>query len=248
MNVAAGLAKNDDLLVLASGWGDPGEFKKPLPIWVCRSADGGVSWTIIKEFPCGPDGHLVPFGDIGMAKDRSLLASAYARNGYMLRSDDDGRTWQQIAVIAENHNEIAPLHIGGGRWLAVARTSDPPYPNATLDLYVSGDDGRSWNLRERVTLHGQHPGHLLLMADGRILLTCGDRRPDHLGVAARISADEGKTWSDPVRVAETPGAKWDEIGYPSSVQRSDGKIITAYYTNEGGYHMGVVIWEPPSSP
>jgi hypothetical protein len=36
---------------------------------------------------------------------------------------------------------------------------------------------------------------------------------------------------------------------PSSVQRADDKIVTAYYSksaeNHDRYHMGVVVWEPP---
>lgn len=51
---------------------------------------------------------------------------------------------------------------------------------------------------------------------------------------------------DPIRIIRTGS----ENGYPSSVQRADGKIVTAYYAksveNHERYHMGVAIWEAPS--
>ena len=61
-----------------------------------------------------------------------------------------------------------------------------------------------------------------------------------------MSSDEGKTWSDPIRLAHSLAG---DCGYPSSVQRADGKIVTAYYAkavaNHERYHMGVAIWLPP---
>lgn len=56
-NHAAGLAKNGDLLVLCSGWTDVKQPQRPkqaafrddiLPQWICRSADGGRTWTQLK--------------------------------------------------------------------------------------------------------------------------------------------------------------------------------------------------------
>ena len=64
---------------------------------------------------------------------------------------------------------------------------------------------------------------------------------------AKLSGDEGRTWSEPLRLAHTLES---DCGYPSSVQRGDGKIVTAYYAkrveNHERYHMGVAIWEAPA--
>ena len=39
-----------------------------------------------------------------------------------------------------------------------------------------------------------------------------------------------------------------DSGYTSSVQLSDGRVLTAYYAKgtptHGSYHMGTVIWDP----
>jgi hypothetical protein len=41
-----------------------------------------------------------------------------------------------------------------------------------------------------------------------------------------------------------------DCGYPSSVQRPDGTIVTAYYSDGAPdhrrYHMGVALWNPPA--
>ena len=41
-----------------------------------------------------------------------------------------------------------------------------------------------------------------------------------------------------------------DCGYPSSIERDDGQIVTAYYAkrvlNHDRYHMGVAIWAPPA--
>ena len=38
-----------------------------------------------------------------------------------------------------------------------------------------------------------------------------------------------------------------DMGYPSTVQLSDGTLVTAYYTSKDThhdrYHAGIVIWE-----
>ena len=39
-----------------------------------------------------------------------------------------------------------------------------------MQLFASDDDGRSWQNRGPMTPPGQHPAHLLRLADGRILL------------------------------------------------------------------------------
>ncbi|MBT4823523.1 MAG: exo-alpha-sialidase [Lentisphaerae bacterium] len=120
MNVAAGLAANGDLIVLASGWDDrptiasgPGEEQEWQPAgvgrsnvlhpWVCRSADGGRTWKRdgVVEFSPRAEGYLepVPFGDIVACGDGTLGVSVYTRkldgalSSFFLSSRDDGQTW-----------------------------------------------------------------------------------------------------------------------------------------------------------
>lgn len=115
--------------------------------------------------------------------------------------------------------------------------------SAELQLYRSEGDAKTWTACGPVTEPSQHPGHFLRLRDGRLMLTYGNRTADR-GVDVRFSADEGKTWSRPVRVVDFQ----EDGGYPSSVQLPDGQVLTAYYASKtayhGRYHIGVVIWDP----
>ena len=63
----------------------------------------------------------------------------------------------------------------------------------------------------------------------------------------RISSDGGKTWGPEILLRGGAGA-WD-IGYTRTVQRPDGKLVTAYYwTTELKRERTIeaTIWDPGS--
>lgn len=256
MNHGAGLAANRDIIVIAGGWTlypkpnehGPYQVDKLMRPYVSRSTDGGHTWTIEREaFPdTAPDGQrFVPFGSIARASDNTLRASAYVVGGktYVLRSDDDGRTWKDPVRIETElkPNETTLWSDGKGRILAAARTR-------TLEIFESTDDGKSWRHLSRASDDLGIPGDLRQLADGRLLVTHGNRRKGGEGVDARVSEDGGRTWSPPRRVADFIGY---DGGYPSSVQRDDGMVVTAYYAKKtdyrDGYHMGIVVWDPTAT-
>lgn len=253
MNVAAGRAGNGDLVVLCSGWKlEQGRLAGILPVWVTRSSDQGRSWQLTKAFPDPEPGwtHFVPFGPILPGTDGRLHTTCYARgikvptarHVWHFTSADDGRTWQRGSLIGANHNETSIFHVGGKKWLAAARTN----PLYRVELFRSDDDGATWTGGEPVTQTRELNAHLLRLQDGRILLTYGKRLEGQSGVLAKFSRDEGRTWSDPVRLMNSLA---QDCGYPSSVQRADGTIVTAYYSesveNHQRYHMGVAVWQGP---
>lgn len=253
MNVAAGMAKNGDLVVICSGWErKPGKSGgKILPVWVSRSSDGGRNWAVNKQFPAPEPGwtHFVPFGPIVPGADGNLHTTCYARglkdvsarHVWHFTSADDGRTWTRGALIGPIHNETSIFHLEGNRWLAAARTN----PLYRTELFRSEDNGKTWQGPQPITQTRELNAHLLRLKDGRILLSYGKRLEGESGVLAKISRDEGRTWSEPKRLMHSLA---QDCGYPSSVQRADGKIVTAYYSqsveNHNRYHMGVAIWSP----
>ncbi|MBT5606580.1 MAG: exo-alpha-sialidase [Lentisphaerae bacterium] len=265
MNVAAGLAANGDLIVLASGWDDrptiasgPGEEQEWQPAgvgrsnvlhpWVCRSADGGRTWKRdgVVEFSPRAEGYLepVPFGDIVACGDGTLGVSVYTRkldgalSSFFLSSRDDGQTWGECVPLAPMHNETTLFSFGDGRLLAAARSRN-------LDQFVSNDAGRTWELHGPLTGAGELPGHFLRLTDGRILLTYGIRHSGFYGVGARIGDPDGTTWYTPIVLVNLDDTH--DGGYPSSVQSPDGTVVTAYYSRgvqaHTRYHMGVVRWD-----
>ena len=234
-----------------------------------HSADGARTWTIDKRaFPNeAPNGGTpIPFGDILPGRDGALRVAVYTwpkQRVYIYRSDDGGKTWRSPVALHEDslRTETALCHLGDGKWLAAARTHmrcekgpNSPYGlDMHLELYASDDDAKTWQARGPICKHPMHhPAHFLRLGDGRVIFSYGNRAGDGTpgrkgnAVEVLISYDEGKTWSEPLRVVD-----WDgDGGYPSSVESPDGRVLTAYYAQsvEGheGYHMGVVKWAPPA--
>jgi hypothetical protein len=238
--------------------------------WVCISADAGRTWTIDKtSFPKGPDGRtLVPFGDIMTGKDGKLRVAAYrgpddeaaqaaakekgdvllkrASKGQNWVIRGDGHSWDEELVRITHRsrrNETAIFHLGDGKWIAAARKSG-------LTLGKSDDDAKTWTLGEKLTEGSCHPGHLTRLKDGTIMLTYGNRQKPadgHVngqGVDVKFSNDEGATWGKPFRLVDLGTG---DSGYPSSVQLSDGRVLTVYYegwNKARKYSMGSIIWDP----
>lgn len=263
LNHAVGVAPDGTLHVVSGGWEYEGpnpkggyKKKKLLRPEASRSTDGGRTWTFAATYPDGADGMtLVPFGNVETGADGTLRVAAYSYNQsaqprvdicYAIESRDQGRTWTRGSVIGQPAaNETDLLHLGRGRWLAAARNlGRNGQPGHAIDLYASDDEARTWRKIAEPTAGNQHPGDLLKLADGRVLLVYGDRRPGNLGVGARTSADEGRTWSDGVLL--TTGVLTRDSGYPSSAQLADGTIVTVYYASRSadydGYQMGSVRW------
>jgi Neuraminidase (sialidase) len=113
-----------------------------------------------------------------------------------------------------------------------------------IDLYRTDDNGLTWQYVGRPAPRVENPPSLVHLKDGRLVLTYG-RREAPFGIRARVSADEGKTWSAEI-VLRTDGGCWD-LGYTRSVQRPDGKVVTVYYYNTdcaAERFIAATIWQP----
>ena len=251
-NVAVGLAHNGDLVALVSGWAGPPNYRMHrLPPWVCCSSDGGRTWKVDKSAialpeEISPDDKKripVPYGSIvKLTKDR-MAAAFYDTSGavFVLFSEDDGRTWGNASVLTKEYGtETTLVRLRPDRLLAVSRAgkgSDPDWWLRGLRQYVSEDEGRTWIPGDVITGHNEHPGHLLRLKDGRVLLTFGMRNARKVGI--RVSDDEGRTW-EPIRVLTDlpsweglifdPPYRVSDLGYPSTVQLADGSFVTAWYS------------------
>ena len=66
--------------------------------------------------------------------------------------------------------------------------------------------------------------------DGRLVLVFGYRAAP-CGLRARVSADDGATWSDEIILRDDGGMS--DLGYPRTVVRPDGELLSVYYYNHG---------------
>ena len=141
----------------------------------------------------------------------------------------------------------ASLRLDDGGIITTLRTRDAAGGNDSIDLMRSDDNGKSWSPVSTPapgTGAGGNPPAMIRLADGRICLTYGFR-DSPFGIHAVLSEDNGATWSKPLVLRDDGGNH--DIGYPRSVQRADGQVVTVYYYNDspdGERYIAATIWKP----
>lgn len=204
--------------------------KTALGVWMTRSTDGGLTWS--QRYDCLVNS---PHGPIQLADGRLLYAGKDLwrppnRVG-VCESADDGQTWRWLAEIpvreGDDHNNYHELHAvetSDGRILVQIRNHNSNHRGETLQS-ESSDGGKTWTQPRSIGVWGL-PSHLLKLNDGRLLMSYGHRRAP-FGNQARISTDQGRTWSEPI-IISGDGAGGD-LGYPSTVQLDDKSLLTVWY-------------------
>lgn len=209
---------------------DADQRRKMLSEWALRSTDGGLTWST-------PYRTLVssPHGPIQLADGRLLYAGKELWHGEgrigVCESTDDGASWHWLAAIPTRegdspkaYHELHAVETADGRILVQIRNHNKSNAGETLQC-ESADGGKTWSEPKSIGVWGL-PSHLLRLADGRLLMTYGYRRPPY-GNQARVSADQGRTWSEPI-VLSSDGAGGD-LGYPSTVELANGSLLSVWY-------------------
>jgi hypothetical protein len=169
---------------------------------------------------------------------------------FAARTSDGGLTWQFLAFIGPEPHGYAVMpstvRISVTELVTTVRQRD--FPRRWIDAFVSRDDGRSWSfLSTPAPDIGQgNPPSLVRLADGRLCLTYGYRAAP-FAIHARLSSDQGKTWTEPIVLRGNGGSQ--DIGYPRSVVRPDGKVVTVYaFHDRAGplRDIEATIWAPGS--
>lgn len=151
---------------------------------------------------------------------------------FCARTTDGGLNWKLMSYIGEEPPAksfaIMPSSVRlpdkDGTILTTIRRSD-----GSIDAWRSHDLGATWSFASKAaTGIGGNPPALVLLPDGRAALTYGVRvKP--FGARARLSQDGGLTWG-PEIILRDDGFDGD-LGYPRSLVRPDGRVMTIYYFN-----------------
>jgi len=183
-----------------------------------------------------------------------LTASkANNREGFPLcaRTVDGGKTWSLVGKIAPEPSGYAimpsTVRLSGEGFLSAIRYRDAK--SSWIDAFYSPDNGVHWEKRSSPApdLGEGNPAAMLKLADGRVCITYGVRKPP-FGMSARFSHDEGKTWTKEVVLRNDGGGR--DLGYPRSVQTADGKVVTTYYFNDDPKqtrYIVATIWDPATA-
>jgi hypothetical protein len=161
-----------------------------------------------------------------------------------VRTRDGGKTWSLESFVTPEPDmsdyAIMPstVRIDANTLLTAVRY------RKYIELYRSKDGGKTWEDAGRpAPATGGNPPSMLKLKDGRLALVYGYRLEPY-GIRARLSGDNGATWGDEI-VLRSDGGSWD-LGYPRTVQRHDGKLVTVYYYNtdaKGERFIGATIWD-----
>jgi len=269
-NPALGQAANGDLIVgfwRTATYDEKGRYNpkldKPTNTWVTRSTDGGKTWSDPRELDVSDIGWGSPYGKMLRMPDGALLMAVYggpqrppgqqhARredHSYIYRSRDQGKSWSRYAECSHGgqFNETALVRLSSGKMLAAMRSRR----GGQVWLTESNDDGHTWNEPKQITPNSVHPADMVLLPDGRVLMTTGYRVGPY-GVRGLIGDAKGHfDWEQ--RFLLVNDGIGGDCGYPSSVVLQDGRVLTLYYANGSknhpGWrvHCGALVYAPPPS-
>lgn len=223
--------------------------------WMFLGQDRGRQWTGPFQVPAFDAPGLDPRTDYVVPGRHELLLgmTALKSNGkegrpLAIRTRDGGLTWERLGWIGPETEGFrimpATVALGTGHLFTVVRRRDQT--RHTLEGYRSRDGASTWTAAGVVaadTGRG-NPASLVRLGDGRLCCLYG-YRAEPFGMRAVLSRDEGATWSAPQSVRDG-AADWD-LGYPRSVVRPDGRVVSVYYFNDATgpeRYIAATIWTP----
>ena len=249
---AAGEAKKDLVLGTLNAWRAmpekdiPGSFTR-------RSKNGGKTWEPAQQAPV-----TSPHGPVKLANGKLFFLGKqfpFVNDEGPVQayeSDDEGKTWKYLSTVelpdgceTKNIHEPHAIELADGTILGALRGQGKEVPYGfTVYTCISKDGGKTWTHPTGHDICGSPP-HLLLHSSGAVVMTFG-RRAKPYGERARISYDGGVTFQREVTLFDD--APDVDLGYPSSVELSDGSILTVYYQKQAGDKFCSILytkWQLP---
>lgn len=216
---------------------DREKLNEAIGAYIKLSDDGGLSWGKPIRVPL-----TAPHGPIKSKNGRLLFIGKEMPHDYIFdgrivfcTSDDGGLTWETQGVVpfpegisGDHIHEPHIAELPNGRLLGALRGEHLPEPlPSTVFTTVSDDGGKTWSVPKPTGIRGLPP-HLLVHSSGAVIMSYACRIPNERCERAAVSHDGGETWDTDYALDDRSGDFWD-LGYPSSVELSDGSILTVYY-------------------
>jgi hypothetical protein len=219
--------------------------------WIRVSHDRGASWAdpikVDLTAPHGPihlrSGKLLYFGKEFLT-DMGGFSTGIGRIAAM-ESGDDGTTWERLGDVPifdgtkeGQYHEPHVAELPDGRLLGLIRLEnlrgedilgELGLPRFSIVQTRSNDGGRTWSRAEPLGFHGSPP-HLLVHSSGALICAYG-RRLEPYGERIMISRDGGESWTYDLTLRDD--GPDSDLGYASSVELADGRIMTMYYQKLG---------------
>ncbi len=212
------------------------------------SEDYGITWsdriTVPVTCPHGPsvckDGTLVYMGKQMDPEYRSFEAL------HVYSSHDGGYTWEFTGEVPagdgdanfEAMHEPHVIELPNGRLLGAIRTHTAT--EFTVYITFSDDKGKTWSKPRGIGVDGAPP-HLMVHSSGAILCSYSCRTWGKIAERVCVSYDNGETWEEDYEIDNLIPEKQHDMGYPSTVELSDGSLLTLYYQAWGDEDMCSII-------
>ena len=190
-------------------------------------------------------------------KECMLFITAAKSNGregrtLCVETTDGGKNWSFVSWIGPEPEGFsimpASVRLSANEILVTVRRREGSV--RFIAGYMSSDNGRTWSQLDNPVEDAGigNPPAMVKMQDGRICLVYGYRAEPNSSIRAKISSDNGKTWSKDYFLRDDGSGQ--DIGYPRVVQRPDGKIVAIYYFEDEvtgpERYIGATIWSPPA--
>lgn len=200
----------------------------------CRNWQGAYSFEVEGITKLAPRTDYIVFGK----RECLMLGSAAKADNkegrvFCARTTDGGLSWKLLSLIGPEPSGymIMPstVRLSDSKLLTAIRHKDPD-KQGSIDFYLSEDRGATWKPfgQNIENIGGGNPPAMVKLKDGRLAITFGYRAKPW-GIRARVSENEGRTWSDDIVLRDD--ALNGDLGYPRSTQRPDGRMLSVYYFN-----------------
>ena len=221
------------------------------------SRDGGYTFGPIRKMPV-----TAPHGPAALNDGTLLYAGRrFVPNDYP--DDDqipyvecwhseDGENWEKWAAIENIYDgddallscEPHAIQLPDGKIIVHIRVQGGKRGVFTVYQSESEDGGHTFTAPRRLLdWNGGSPAHLLLHSSGRLMSVYGYRNAP-FGIRVMFSDDGGKTWDTDWVLDDT--AENSDLGYPATVELSDGSLLTVFYENVKGKAVVMQkVWKMP---
>lgn len=216
--------------------------------------NGELTFGAIKKAPSfTPHGMIqLANGDLGyVGYDGYDRENGITKSKIVFYSSADGETWSKVSdvfganeFLADQLNEPNAIVLKNGKMLVAVRSE-----SGGIYLAESNNDGVTFS-NKRVLLPAAitTPPHLMQMIDGTLVLSYGYRSAPY-NIRAIVSKDNGESWSNEIELT-SGGVDWD-FGYPATIERGNGELLTVYYqklsADKKNTALKEVIWTIPEN-